>query len=80
LPLGQTTFEFWIRGLSNPFFASRTMAPPTAERRTHILTLDRAPEPTGALELSSLDGDAREEAQSENATGPVADLSTAASP
>jgi hypothetical protein len=55
------------------------MAPPTAERRTYILTLDGAPEPTLALELSSLDGDAREEAHSENATGPIADLSSNAS-
>src|SRR5437867_3387587 len=50
------------------------MAPPTAERGTNILVLDRAPEAAGALVLPALGGHTREEAHAEHTAAPVTHL------
>jgi hypothetical protein len=73
-PGGATPIELGAGGSADTSFALPAVASPASERRDRVGLLDRAPEETGVLALSSLGGHAREEADSEDTARAVAEL------
>ena len=58
-----------------PCFAVRTVARPAAERCTHVIVLDRAPQPPGPVWVPADPGHAREHTDSQDPAAVVVQLS-----
>src|SRR5437763_1015058 len=61
-------------GLDEPCFAACTVAGPAAERRTHVIVLDRAPKPPGPIRVPANPGHAGEQTQAQDTAAVVVKL------